>query len=60
MSFSSYKLNKVLEVLRKIIKEYKLEFNHKTKSYKSSEGFEFIGIKYIIMNNRLIKRISKT
>ena len=60
MSFSSYKLNKVLEALKKKLKDYKLEFNHKTKLYKSIEGFEFLGIKYIVRDNRLIKRISKT
>lgn len=35
------KLKKVFNVLKKEIKDYKLEFNSKTKIYKSLEGFFF-------------------
>ena len=53
------KLKKVFNVLKKEIKDYKLEFNNKTKIYKSLEGFSFLGISYYVFNNRIIKRISK-
>ena len=53
------KLKYVYEVLKKEIKNYKLEFNNKTKIYKSSEGFEYLGINYYIRNNKILKRISK-
>ena len=53
------KLKKVFDVLKKEIKDYKLEFNSKTKIYKSLEGFSFLGISYYVFNNRIIKRISK-
>ena len=53
------KLKKVFNVLKKEIKDYKLEFNSKTKIYKSLEGFSFLGISYYVFNNRIIKRISK-
>ena len=52
-------LNRVYGLLKDKIKEYQLEFNDKTKIYKNEEGFEFLGIRYIIKNNRLIKRVSK-
>ena len=53
------KLKKVFNVLKKEIKDYKLEFNNKTKIYKSLEGFSFLGISYYVFNNRIVKRISK-
>ena len=53
------KLKKVFNVLKKEIKDYKLEFNSKTKIYNSLEGFSFLGISYYVFNNRIIKRISK-
>lgn len=52
-------LNMVYGALKDKIKEYRLEFNSKARIYKSNEGFEFIGISYIIKDNKLIKRISK-
>ena len=53
-------LQKVFNYLKIVIKDYKLEFNSKTKIYKCNEGFEFLGIRYVIKNNKLIKRISKS
>ena len=53
------KLKKVFNVLKKEIKDYKLEFNSKTKIYNSYEGFSFLGISYYVFNNKIIKRISK-
>lgn len=47
------------EKLKKEIKDYKLEFNSKTKIYNSYEGFSFLGISYYVFNNKIIKRISK-
>ena len=47
------------EKLKKESKDYKLEFNNKTKIYNSYEGFSFLGISYYVFNNRIVKRISK-
>ena len=52
-------LKNVFVLQKEEIKEYKLEFNSKTKIYNSSEGFSFLGINYYVRNNKLIKRISK-
>ena len=46
-----------LNQIDKIIKKYKLELNHKTKIYKSSEGFDFLGFKYVIKNNKVIMKV---
>ena len=45
------RLKEVYMVLKEVILEYKLEFNSKTRIYKSSEGFEFLGINYYVFNN---------
>lgn len=34
-----------------------LKLNNKTRIYSSDEGFEFLGYKYIMKNNRLIVKI---
>jgi RNA-directed DNA polymerase len=59
-------LSKDKEFLRRVLKiisnklnyEYDLVLNSKTKIYKSSEGFEFIGFRYKIINNRIIRRVN--
>ena len=53
------RLKKVFNVLKKLIKKYKLEFNNKTRIYNSTSGFNFLGINYYVINKRIIKRISK-
>ena len=53
------RLRYVYNILKKEIKNYKLEFNSKTKIYNCYEGFNFLGINYYIKNNKFIKRISK-
>ena len=62
LSSSKSKLQGVLGVLEEVIRnEYLLEFNNKTKIYKSSEGFTFLGVNYKIKNNKISRRIvSKT
>ena len=62
LSSSKSKLQGVLGVLEEIIRnEYLLEFNNKTKIYKSSEGFTFLGVNYKVKNNKISRRIvSKT
>lgn len=47
-----------LREIEKILKKYKLELNHKTKIYKSNEGFEFLGFRYIIKNNKVIMKLN--
>ena len=53
------RLKKVFNVLKELIKKYKLEFNNKTRIYNSTYGFNFLGINYYVINKRIIKRISK-
>ena len=43
--------------IKRIVKKYKLELNHKTKIYHIDEGFEFLGFKYIRKNNRLVVKV---
>ena len=59
---SKERLKDILKILESIVKnEYLLEFNNKTKIYKSTEGFTFLGINYKVNNNKIRKRIiSKT
>lgn len=47
-----------LNEIEKIIKKYKLELNSKTKIYNSYEGFEFLGFRYFIKNNKLIMKVT--
>ena len=56
------RLKDILRILESIIKrEYLLEFNNKTKIYRSTEGFTFLGINYKVKNNKIKRRIvSKT
>ena len=62
LSSSKSKLQGVLGVLEEVIRnEYLHEFNNKTKIYKSSEGFTFLGVNYKVKNNKISRRIvSKT
>ena len=46
-----------LKEIEKIVNKYKLELNRKTKIYKSSEGIEFLGFRFIIKNNKLIMKV---
>lgn len=46
-----------LEEITKIVNKYKLELNHKTKIYTSKEGFEFLGFRFIIKNNKVIMKV---
>ena len=55
-------LKDILRILESIVnRDYLLEFNNKTKIYKSTEGFTFLGINYKAKNNKISRRIvSKT
>ncbi len=53
------RLVSIFNKLKIEIKKLELEFNSKTKIYVSYEGFSFLGIKYLVKNNKIIKRISK-
>lgn len=50
-------LKEVYGLLKEKICDYKLEFNSKTKIYRSSEGFDFLGIRYVVKNNKIRRRI---
>lgn len=47
-----------LKEIEKILNKYKLELNNKTKIYNSFEGFEFLGFRYFIKNNKLIMKVT--
>ena len=58
LDHSKDRLRSICKVLKEIVKsEYLLEFNSKTKIYKSSEGFTFLGIYYQVKDNKINKRI---
>lgn len=46
-----------LKEINKIIKKYHLELNNKTKIYSDTEGFEFLGFKFIIKNKKLVMKV---
>ena len=46
-----------LNEIEKIMSKYKLKLNKKTKIYKYNEGFEFLGFRYIIKNNKVIIKV---
>ena len=46
-----------LKEIEKILTEYKLELNSKTKIYSSKEGFEFLGFKYIMKNGKVVMKV---
>ena len=56
------RLKDILRILESNINsDYLLEFNNKTKIYRSTEGFTFLGINYKVKNNKIKRRIvSKT
>ena len=45
-----------LSEIERIIEKYKLKLNKKTKIYKSSEGIEFLGLRFII-GKRIIMKV---
>lgn len=47
-----------LKEIEKIVTQYKLKLNNKTKIYTCYEGFEFLGFKYFIKNNKLIMKVT--
>ena len=52
------RLKDILRILESIVnREYLLEFNNKTKIYKSTEGFTFLGINYKVKNGRISRRV---
>ena len=46
-----------LKEINRIVTDYKLELNNKTRIYHIDEGFEFLGFKYIRKNNKLIVKV---
>lgn len=49
-----------LEEINKILERYKLKLNKKTKIYSCKEGFEFLGFRYIIKNNKVIIKVKNS
>ena len=47
-----------LNEIKKILDKYKLKLNNNTKIYYYKEGFEFLGFRYIIKNNKVIMKVS--
>ena len=50
-------LVKCLNEINKLMIQYKLELNNKTRIYKIDEGFEFLGFKYVRKNNKLVVKV---
>ena len=46
-----------LKEIEIILDKYKLELNNKTKIINIKEGFEFLGFKYYIKNNKVIMKV---
>lgn len=46
-----------LKEITKIIEKYHLKLNNKTRIYSDTEGFEFLGFKFIIKNKKLIMKV---
>ena len=49
-----------LEEINKILEKYRLKLNRKTKIYSYNEGFEFLGFRYIIKNNKVIMKVKNS
>lgn len=49
-----------LEEINKILERYKLKLNKKTKIYSCKEGFEFLGFRYIIKNNKVVMKVKNS
>ena len=53
------RLKEILNVIEEKVKnEYLLELNAKTKIYRSSEGFTFLGVFYQVKQNKVFRRIT--
>lgn len=50
-------LVKCLNEINKLMIQYKLKLNNKTRIYKIDEGFEFLGFKYVRKNNKLVVKV---
>ena len=49
-----------LELIRKkLLNDYKLELNDKTRIYNICEGVEFLGYRFIIKNNKVIMKLRR-
>ena len=46
-----------LKEINRIVTDYKLELNNKTRIYHIDDGFELFGFKYIRKNNKLIVKV---
>jgi len=52
-TYLQYCLNEITKILEK----YKLELNQKTKIINIKEGFDFLGFRYYIKNNKIIMKV---
>ena len=51
-------LSNCLNIIRdKLLNDYKLELNRKTRIYNINEGVEFLGYRYILKNNKVIIKL---
>ena len=53
-------IKQMLEEINKILERYKLKLNKKTKIYSCKEGFEILGFRYIIKNNKAIMKVKNS
>ena len=47
----------LIKIREKMMNEYKLELNKKTRIYSIKEGVEFLGFRFILKNNKLILKL---
>lgn len=52
-----YLKNCLIKIKEKMLNEYKLELNKKTRIYSIKEGVEFLGFRFILKNNKLILKL---
>ena len=50
-------LQECLKEITKIIEKYKLKLNNKTMIVNAKQGFEFLGFKYNIKNNKVVMKV---
>lgn len=58
-SYDKDKLKNDYYLIEKKINEYKLNLNKKSRIYDSSDGFNFIGYRFVFKNNKMIIKYNK-
>lgn len=59
-SYDKDKLKKDYYLIENKIREYKLNLNSKSKIYDCRNGFDFIGYRFVIRNNKMVIKYNKS